>query len=76
MLGAINVPWDVFRMPWAFIWCLGIPHHTALWAASYREKPAEYFIEEGNVKCKQRSNPHGPDKPRGCQITSDSLVLM
>lgn len=25
MLGAINVPWDVSRMPWAFIWCLGIP---------------------------------------------------
>lgn len=43
MLGAINVPWDVSRMPWAFTWCLGVPHHTALWAASYREKPAEYF---------------------------------
>lgn len=43
VLGAINVPWDVFRMPWAFIWCLGIPHHTAFWAASYREEPAGYF---------------------------------
>lgn len=44
VLGAINVPWDVFRMPWAFIWCSGIPHHTAFWAASYREKPARHFL--------------------------------
>lgn len=44
MLGTINVPGDVSRMPWAFIWCLGIPHHTALWAASDKEKPAGHFF--------------------------------
>lgn len=43
VLGAIDVPCDIFRMPWAFIRCSGTPHHAALWAASYREKRAGCF---------------------------------